>query len=180
MSTKDFLSLERVLEEARCSYNIEQQNFSHIETKTSRFLTLNSILLISLSIILGSILSKPPTKLCSVQLFLFLALLLLFLLLIITIWRSIYYSFKIYDLKQTRRPHKDDNGIFYQYAKKKDEDLCLELIKIYNSCYRKEREINASKLDDLKKVIDATKASFIFLAIIATVFLINLLITQAQ
>jgi len=124
---RHFPSIAESLEEARLTFQYQQNRFQNIEAKTSAFLTLNSILFAIAWIINGSWLAQ------------------------ICLLVSIFFSFKVLWLRQGKLPHHEDK--WYDYAKLKKKKVLDQFLLDYRESIKNENTINEEKINDLKYVV---------------------------
>ncbi len=129
-----FLSIKEACNESRNMYNHEVNRFQSIENKTTALLTLNSILCALLGLYI--IFSSPW-----------------FLLPILFLLVSIFYAFKVYYLKESKRPHMENYEDFYDYAKLDNYKFFDKVLLNYTKAANAEKEINNDKTSDLSCVI---------------------------
>lgn len=153
--SKKFTSIKETYEEIRSMYFYEQNRFQAIENKVTSFLSMNSFLAFIFSIVIIS------------GYYIFIPVIIFVLL-------SVYYSFKVLDLKEGRRPGRvyDD---YYQYAKMGYQRIYDAFLLAYIESVKIEEENNKKKVENLNLVIRYSKFAWFSLVIGVLYILISTL-----
>jgi hypothetical protein len=128
----NFPSINITLDEIRLMYNLERDRFQRIENKTNSLMALNAIIFTIISIISLEVIFLPT---------------MIFLLI------SIFYSFKIFKLRDSEMPHFIKNyEDFLGYAKQKNKETARQFILDYMKPSNILRKINLKKTYYLEKI----------------------------
>lgn len=139
---RKFPSIDKSLEEARLVFQYQQNRFQNIEAKASAFLTLNSILFAIVWLVNGSW-------------FLVLAQICLVV--------SVFFSFRVFWLRQGKFPH--DKEKWYDYAKLKTGNSLDQFLLNYSVAIKNEDALNEKKVKDLQYVVLFSAIAWIIFAI---------------